>query len=302
MPDIFVIDDASPEDLAMIQALYARSSTTARDHRRRVEEVGSGKFNQNYVVNYNHKSIADCGSTTIFSEGVSMLAAKAIQDWPLYSGQETSTRALNMADCQLVDPVGTAESSAILARWMAFYMSSVGPVEDHVRRTYPRREDESATIYDRAVMARVFDILRGFLPAGLKTQVSWHTNLRQAGDHLSWMRFHPLVEVRELAEKALILIVEQKQATRKMDLPEEVEQYYLPMGYQVNCQVTWGLPAALYVMELRSSKTIHPTLRHVVHNMIREFREEFVGIPVHADMDPDDWSVRRGQQTIEKKS
>ena len=123
-------DDLSPEDTAMIQALYSRSSASVLTHlakidaaRREAVEFAlsqrvngfddatvsaviaavlgqgatarAGSLMRNHYVGYNHKSIGDCGTTTLFIENVSLLAAKAIQDNPLYSGQETSTRYID---------------------------------------------------------------------------------------------------------------------------------------------------------------------------------------------------------------
>src|SRR3990172_7428114 len=100
----FVVDDLSPEDLAMLQALYSRSAASVMDHLEKVKATGSGKFMSQFYVGYGHKSIADCGSTTMFIEGVSLLAAKALQDWALYCGQETSTRYIEMSRQPILYP------------------------------------------------------------------------------------------------------------------------------------------------------------------------------------------------------
>jgi thymidylate synthase ThyX len=444
---LLIVDDVAPEDLAMLQALYSRSAESAEDHLIKVKQAGSGKFMANYYVGYNHKSIADCGSTTFFVEGVSTLAAKAIEDWPLYSGQETSTRYIDMSKQRIEDPVGTPESRAILDRWMTFYTSNQDRVASFVRAKYPRMDSEKEDLYERAVKARTFDVLRGFLPAGITTQLSWHTNLRQAVDHLNALTRHPTNEVAKIALHLRTMMAEQYPNSTSVDaagvsavvggdakraawegsvacayayndrrpiggemtqsgvamrstldidelyryremltkrprgsvLPhfmsdfgqlsfsffldfgsfrdiqrhrngvcrmpllttmhgfepwyinelgaelareasdlvfeqtlrinvlhskgEEFDrQYYIPLGFRVPCQVTYALPAATYVLELRSSKTVHPTLRRVVHGMIEEFRRKLPGLPLHVDMDADDWSVRRGAQTIEVKS
>src|SRR5207253_5977813 len=118
---IFIIDDLSPEDLAMLQALYSRSGESVVNHLEKVRKSGSGKFMQKFYVGYGHKSIADCGTTTLFLENVSLLAAKAVQDWALYSGQETSTRYIDMSKRDIVDPVDTPAAREILADWMRFY-------------------------------------------------------------------------------------------------------------------------------------------------------------------------------------
>lgn len=433
----FIYDEFSPQDMAMMQALYSRSAASVSEHVEKVKASGSGKFMERYYVGYGHASIADCGSTTIFIEGVSMLVAKAIQDWPLYSGQETSSRYIDMSKQEIVDPIGTKQSRAVLAKWMKFYVTSQAAVEKHLRAKYPRKPDEDEKTYDRAIMARIFDILRGFLPAGVTTQLSWHTNLRQAHDKLAILRYHPLAEVRavaeqihkqlrekypqsfghlqyaeqesyrsyiardytymtrpnpklsvknnflartnikpaelaeyakltgkrpmktglpvfladlgnvtfeflldfgsfrdiqrhrngtcrmpllttkygfqtwyldqlpaDLAKKARELIKEQMAAIKMLKTPSvtpEILQYYVAMGFNVSCKVTYGLPAAVYTMELRSGKLVHPTLRKVAHNMHAALKKMFPKLVLHADLDLDDWDIRRGAQDIKEK-
>ena len=428
----------------MLQALLSRSALSVHDHLAKLQKIGSGRFMDNYVVGYNHKSIADCGTTTLFFEGVSLLAAKAIQDWPLYCGQETSTRIIDFSHQRIVDPVGTSDSKAVLDRWMDFYLSSQSAVIDHVRVQYPMGPKDKSDSYDRSVKARAFDILRGFLPAGVTTQLSWHTNLRQASDHLTCLIHHPAPEIQQIAvetkkllhanygssgfdtnlsnvsgvtdtstartdwevevatqftyaseedwfitkrphfltstvdqnrlryyaeslsrrprgcvlphfmtdlgqvqanftldfgsfrdiqrhrngvctmpllttrygfeewyinqlpsdlvKRADALLEEQDEAIRTVSDDPVLRQYYTAIGYQVPCSITYGLPAMVYVLELRSGKTIHPTLRHVILSMAKQFRKLFPQVPIHVDEDPDDWSVRRGDQTITEKA
>lgn len=443
-----VIDDLSPEDSAMLQALYSRSPDSVLNHKAKIELTGSSKFMSKFYVNYGHQSIADCGSTTIFIEGVSLLAAKAIQDWPLYSGQETSTRYINMAKQEIKDPLDTSESRQVINEWMNFYKTKQDQVSLIVKENHPIQPTEKPEIYEQAVKARVFDIMRGFLPAGVTTQLSWHTNLRQASDHLMWLDHHPLDEMRNIARrirqgldvkypssgfaKHSVAITgvkaknEEEQKEREAwiekisaeysyfpfdkkpiwdfaedddvvikdnvyyrgpfndllsirpkgcllphfltslgtigfnflldfgsfrdlqrhrngvclmptlttehgfepwyldrleDIKDEAQklldvqakriaslsdnaflkQYYIALGYRVITTVTYGLPAAVYVMEVRSSKTVHPTLRRKVHKMINEFKKHFPDVTIHADMDPNHWDIRRGSQTITER-
>lgn len=435
---IRVIDELGPEDSAMLQALYSRSAESVDVHLEKVRRTGSGKFMSSYYVGYGHNSIGDCGSTTIFIEGVSLLAAKAIQDWPLYSGQETSTRYIDMAKQRIIHPFGE-EGDQIIARWMRFYESSQTAVRDHVRAAHPRLESEDEAVYERAVRARTFDILRGFLPAGVTTQLSWHTNLRQARDHLRQLWWHPLEEVRVIVSaianalnerygnsgfteleptingsdwqvrhrttiaypggdlplwrgmpshidlvtmnidnneirrlfvfrellssrpKGSLLphafsvhgpfrfqfdldfgsfrdlqrhrngvvampivgphvfepwYVDQLPSGLQAEAKNLVEtqtrdinrissivdrQYVCALGYRVPANVTMNLPSLVYFLELRSSKTVHPTLRAKVIDLVHQFRSLFPHIALHADTDPDDWTVRRGSQTIVEK-
>lgn len=428
MPKIFIYDEFHPEDTAMMQALYSRSGESVEVHAEKVRASGSGKFMANYYVGYGHGSIGDCGTTTVYVEGVSMLVAKAIQDWPLYSGQETSSRYVDMAKQGLVDPLGTKASKAVMDAWMKFYVEQQPALEVHLRQKYAMKPGEDEKMYGRAIKARVFDIMRSFLPAGAKTQLSWHTNLRQAHDKLSLMRYYPLDEVKavsneihtKLKEKyvnsfghkeypdqeayrkfisekytfyvgkpvefkastnikkaelmqykpALAkrpvktnlplflgelggvtfeflldfgsfrdvqrhrngvcrmpllttkfgfqqwyldqlpddvrkagekLIKDQMKAIKALKASPEVTQYYVAMGFNVTCKVTYGLPAAVYTMELRSGRLVHPTLRVVALKMNKAIKKLFPDLKLHADESLDDWDIRRGGQDIVEK-
>lgn len=201
-PQIFVYDDIHPEDGAMLQALYSRSPDSVVNHLEKVKAVGSGKFMSQYYVGYGHASIGDCGVTTIFIENYSMLAAKAIQDNALYSGQEASTRYLDFAAQPLYDPYNHASSRAILDGWMNLYNSYMSKVKEALAKKHPfdASEYKSEKVWQNAINARAFDILRGFLPVGCTTLFSWTTNLRQARDRLMQLKSHPLPEIRQLAQ------------------------------------------------------------------------------------------------------
>ena len=113
-----------------------------------------------------------------------------------------------------------------------------------------------------------------------------------------------LEQLGELAGEANALIDEQRYAINRLGDGSDrsvLRQYYTALGFRVPCNVTYALPALLYVMELRSGKTVHPTLRKQVHGMIRRFKHDHPDIALHVDMDPDDWDVRRGDQTITEK-
>jgi thymidylate synthase ThyX len=429
MKKIFIYDEFEPQDNAMLQALYSRSPMSVEKHVAKVKETGSGKFMEKFYVGYGHASIADCGSTTIFIEKLSILADKAVQDWPLYSGQETSTRYVDMSLQPIVDPVKNPTSKKILDNWMKFYLSNQENVRKYLRKKYPQKKEEKEDIYEKTIKARSFDILRGFLPAGITTQLSWHTNLRQAWDKLALMMFHPVPEIADIAKTILKKLKEKypqsfshsvvdKQADyrkflmgkynyfnppkhpkfkasttikaeelnqyqaifsrrpEKTGLPHfltelggitydflldfgsfrdiqrhrngvcrmpllstrfgfnkwylnqlpkavrleakklimgqvklikllkaspEILQYYIALGFNVPCRVSYGLPATVYVMELRSGKAVHPTLRKIAHQMSKALQKMFPKLKIYCDLNPDDWDVRRGLQDITEK-
>ena len=97
---IFVIDDQNPEDIAMMQALYSRSAASVTDHLAKVKAVGSGKFMESFYVGYGHESIGDCGSTTIFIEGVKSLVREELinPEWALRRTVEELETALRKVE------------------------------------------------------------------------------------------------------------------------------------------------------------------------------------------------------------
>jgi thymidylate synthase ThyX len=437
MMKIFVHDEFDPESLAMMQALYSRSPESVETHVEKVKETGSSNFMKSFYVGYGHASIGDCGTTTLFIENASILAAKAIQDNPLYSGQETSTRYIDFSNQPLVDPISTKESNEILKEWIKFYVTATEKIRTHLKSQFPLEKDQSPDIWEKAINARGFDILRGFLPAGATTQLSWSTNLRQAYDKLSLLKFHPLKEVRSIAELALMKLSEKypssfSHKTRKENekyykqfsksihyssykastllndgfifttsidnellekeaydiissrpkgalLPRFISrygryncrflldygsyrdlqrhrnglcrlpvltaengfnkwyldhlpnslysladslikkqfnkiqeiahkhklsdidmQYYIPLGANIVCELVYDLPEMVYVTELRSSSTVHPTLRKIAHQLHNVLTNNHPTLKLYTDLSKDIFDVKRGLQDIER--
>ncbi len=189
-----------PEAEAMLQALYSRSPGSVLKHLVEIAKKGAEKFMAQFYVGYGHKSIGDCGSVTIFIEGVSMLVAKAIQDWLLYSGQEVSTRYVDFAEQLFINILGFSWAKNLHECLRMFYLESLEPLKKDLRFRFPRPEQEDSGKYEKAIAARAFDILRSFLPGGAMTNLSWHANLRQTADKIAILRHHPLEEVRTVAE------------------------------------------------------------------------------------------------------
>jgi len=219
---------------AMLQALHSRSTGGIMSHLKILEEKGAENFMEKFYVGYGHKSIGDCGSVTVFVESVSMLAAKAIQDWRLYSGQEASTRYVDFSEQKFLDPSDTKEGKEILENWRAFYLDAQIPVQEHLKKQFPKKDDEDSKIYEKAIIARAFDITRSFLPAGATTNISWRMNFRQFADEMMLLRHHPLKEVRDITEKteeALKEMYANSFGHPKYPQTEEYNKKWMQKGY-----------------------------------------------------------------------
>ncbi|MBU6310786.1 FAD-dependent thymidylate synthase [Patescibacteria group bacterium] len=418
-----------PEAQAMLAALHSRSIGGIRSHLKVLAEKGADNFMSKFYVGYGHKSIGDLGSVTVFIEGISMLAAKALQDLRLYNGQEASTRYIDFAKQPFIDPIGTSLSRAAHEELRAFYLHGLEALPPYLKGRYPIREGESQTMYDKAILARAFDTMRAFLPAGASTNLAWHGPLRVFSDRLGTLRHHPLFEVRHIGaalESALQTAYPNSFSTKqyteteayletampmlayyrkfspepfavtrdsidrtylkeyrviletrppKTELPRMLDeagelqfeylldfgsfrdiqrhravaqripllttaygfeewyleempdalrdeartflstyesrlsalyrdpdtlQYYIPMGYRTANRLTGTLPGLVYLVELRSGSTVHPTLRTLALSMGGEIEARLreTGLRLHLDTSETRFDVRRGSHDI----
>jgi len=235
---IVVIDSGAvltAEMTAMLQALHSRSTEGINGHLQVLAERGADKFMSTYYVQYGHKSIGDCGVGVVFIEGISMLAAKAIQDSKLYNGQEASTRYIDFANQPFLNPFGTEAGTAIQENWRRFYLKAVEEMKAVLPSRYPLGEGEKETSYNKAIEARAFDITRGFLPAGASTNIAWTTTLRQFDDRIMQLRHHPLEEVREIAEKLNDAMLAMYPSSFKPNDEERYEKYRATHEYTAKC-------------------------------------------------------------------
>ncbi len=430
--EVIILDTGSvinAEAEAMLQALHSRSTGGLRNHLKILAEKGADNFMEKFYVGYGHHSIGDCGDTTIFVEGVSMPAVKAVQDNPLFRGQESSTRYLDFSRQPFIDPTRTAEGNTVLEKQRQFYIDAQEPTREHLKKLHPIKEGEKKSIYNKAIDARTFDITRALLPAGAATNFAWHTDLRQASDKLLFLKHHPLPEVREIAsgikealkkhhphsfgheipdatENYQDLIAENyyyhdsecpdepiidfknidlkelkkyndlfskrppktglpkfvgqigtldiryrldygsfrdvqrhRAITQRMpllttdlgfnqwyidNLPEtvreklpghlemikkaigefkiqgELQQYFIPIGYNTSNRFTGDLPATVYMVEIRDSRFVHPTLQKVAHNIGKQITGK-LGIKLNVDPEPNSFDIKRGEQDIVAK-
>ncbi|MBP6866055.1 MAG: hypothetical protein KBC12_00750, partial [Candidatus Pacebacteria bacterium] len=116
----------------------------------------------------------------------------------------------------------------------SFYIEAMGPTVEYLKQQFPIGADEKENIYNKAINARAFDILRGFLPAGSTTNLAWHTNLRQAADKIALIRHHPLPEVRntaEAVEAALLLAFPNSFGHKHYEATEAYNEYWMKNDY-----------------------------------------------------------------------
>lgn len=205
MTDVIVTNPLkSPEDNAAVLAWYSRSPAGYEELLGRLERVGSGSFMDRIFIQYGHGSVGDLGHLVVSLEGVSMLAAKAFEDTPLFNGQECSSRYLDFSTVEYkvdpeLQPPQYDRATELQSKLRDFYVRGLAATKAMLVEQYPKEPEESESVYEKAINARAFDIMRGFLPCGATTNVAWYGSLRTIKERCELLMHHPLHEVRVLA-------------------------------------------------------------------------------------------------------
>lgn len=79
-------------------------------------------------------------------------------------------------------------------------------------------------------------------------------------------------------------------------------QYYFPLGNVVNAKLILTIPQLVYILELRSSQSVHFTLRQLILSIGSILRPKYPMLFSWMDDSPTEFNFNRGQQTIVKKT
>ena len=101
----------------------------------------------------------------------------------------------------------------------------------------------------------------------------------------------------KILKKTKKYLEELKNLTNKLNLSKEERQYYIPMWYNISNQISWTLPAMIYMLELRSTQFVHPTLRLIAQN-IWKYLEKTHKIKLFVEHTNYDFDVNRGKHDI----
>ena len=214
-----------PEAMAMLQAYYSRSETSIDE---RMLALGSDleavKASLNkFYVGYGHESIGDCANVTLFIEGVSILLAKAVQDDLQYNGQECSTRYIELKNgCQKeVDYHTPDRPEGLQKAWLDLYCDVKAELIQGLEKMYPYEEGTNQTVWRNAVNAGAFDIARGWLPAGLLTNLSLTGSFRTIRRIAVFLASHPLIGAADLSMLIRKVVAACYPSVHSVDLSEQ---------------------------------------------------------------------------------
>jgi thymidylate synthase ThyX len=221
--DVFALAGLPEEVIAVLFAYYSRSKDDLRTNLARLLadqeiELGEGgaapvlklatekakAFHEKWVVGYGHASVAEHAVVHLAIENVSIVTSKLIEDLRLASYTEKSTRYVMWEENsfhplpELEGRLGQLYRDTCRGLFRT-YLDLVPRVEAEMKKRHPRGEKQTEGAYTAQMKAKTFDLLRGLLPAGTKTNLGFTANARAIEMLLSKMLSSPLKEARDVA-------------------------------------------------------------------------------------------------------
>ncbi|MCS6940378.1 MAG: FAD-dependent thymidylate synthase [Roseiflexus sp.] len=204
-----LLDEFIQAPEADFQAIVALSADAAAHQIVAVHRAEA--FYERVLIGYGDDSVAELGGAHVACEGVSNIAAKALEDNRIgISPLEKSTRyvAFNrkvegryryLREATIMASRHASAYEAAMDHLFDTYSALIEPTLAAVRAHIPRDEGVSERAYASATRARTFDLLRGLLPMATLTNVGLFGNGRAFEYLLTKLYASPLAELQSLA-------------------------------------------------------------------------------------------------------
>src|SRR5438270_8969260 len=161
---IYSVVGVPPEIQAYALAKYSRSSQGMLETIQELSAQKAEQFLTTFYFQYGHRSIADLAHLVFGLEQISILAAIAVVDEPVWDGQERSTRYQPFRKTGWHLPAEVAGSPAEGAfgqtaeDLFGAYEGLSAALLEHLVEAVPRPADMSEATYRRTLRARAFDV------------------------------------------------------------------------------------------------------------------------------------------------
>ena len=199
---------------AEIQA-GAKNPDTAQNAKLAIESAQN--FYDRILDGYGDDSIGELGGAHLALENISILATKTVQDSRIGgSPLEKSTRYVSFADKikltsgkeefrfyqepTLLNSVHRDLYLKTCRNLFETYIRFTEPIRKHVRKQLPRDPEISKAAYERSVVARAYDIIRGLLPSATLTNMGVFGNGRFFETLITKLRTEPIKELNEIGQ------------------------------------------------------------------------------------------------------
>ncbi len=190
-------------------AIVGEARTAGADQLLAVHQAEA--FYERVLIGYGDDSVAELGGAHLACEGISNVAAKALEDSRIgISPLEKSTRYIvfnrkvgghyrYLREPQIMASPHAQRYETALDGLFDAYSALLDPTIAFVRGRTPRDEGTSARAYNSATRAKACDLLRGLLPMAALTNVGLFGNGRAFEYLLTKLYAAPQAELRALA-------------------------------------------------------------------------------------------------------
>ena len=223
--DIFCLTDPEggllpPAVQATVLAKYSRSAESARQILSELTESDADKFQEKWVGQFGHNSVAELANVPVCFEGISIVASKYVESWQRAGYSEKSTRYQVFSRDSFVTP---PEAPDTMGQFAARLYGAYESLLPKVTRLCAVKmgEDPGAPDPKRTVRARAFDNVRYLLPAGTGTNVAAVLNMRDARDMATSLIGHTNPEFRAIGSGLLAAVSDLCPALIKHTGPNE---------------------------------------------------------------------------------
>lgn len=206
-------ETAFQEIVTAFQGENSPASTSKSDENQLVAIHKAQNFYDRVLDGYGDDSIGELGSAHLAIEGVSMLAAKVIEDSRIGgSPLEKSTRYIYFDQKVNGEYLFYREPILMTSAYRDIYLDScnrlfetysklIPPLTAIMEERFPKEATVSTAAYTASVRAKVLDCLRGLLPASTLTNLGLFGNGRFFEQLIHRLHCSPLAELQEVGKR-----------------------------------------------------------------------------------------------------
>ena len=201
---VYSVVGVPPEIQAYALAKYSRSNQGMLESIQELSAQRAEQFLNTFYFQYGHRSIADLAHLVFGLEQISILAAMAVVDEPVWDGQERSTRyqPFRKTGWHLPTEVAGTSAESTFARTAEAlfdgYKRLADALLEHLVDAVPRPQDMVESNYRRTLRARAFDVARSLLPLATHTSVGQIVSARVLERQIGRLLGSEYAEVRAI--------------------------------------------------------------------------------------------------------
>ena len=199
--------ELTEEQLAVVFAMTSRRPEPFDEIAVQVSQEKAADFHERWVLGYGHASVAEHAIIHMAVENISRLACDSLEDNRLASYTEKSSRFQVMSEGYYYVPGELGASPGAQQVYIKTcqylfqtYQDAVRRVEEYLRATVERRENERDSAYNLRLRRDAIDSCRFLLPAATLTNVGVTMNARLMEHAITKLLSSELAEERDLGE------------------------------------------------------------------------------------------------------